>query len=168
MKNLILSLLFLGVVITTHAENYSASSTGKIQVEILDELTISEIQILNFGKLILPEGNGSIIISPNGERSTSGSILIATNVFTNAVFNITGTSDYNYVINFGAVTYNANNNIDNTKLTISNLQTNLINNIGQFDASGHSTFNVGGTCTVPENSSNGSYTGTYTVTISYN
>lgn len=155
-----LSLLFC-------ATSFSQTSIiGRVQGEIVDAIQLKEEQILNFGKITV-ESDGTLTISPNGERVANGNLFFYDDIYNNAIFKICGRRNSLFCIQMSE--FEKLKSFDNGyNLVVTNFKTSLMSgNVGQMDDDGYCTFQIGATLNVPSNLKPGFYSGTYNITASY-
>ncbi|HHV04043.1 MAG: DUF4402 domain-containing protein [Bacteroidales bacterium] len=174
MKKLILplitGLLFTGFPLNTYAIDPDPVVTATATAELVEALSATEVNQLNFGRFIAGESGGTIVIA----NTAAGTVNVTGTVATigggspsSASFSITGRANAEVTVSLpadGAVnlTHTASGNAMNVaSFSVSDSSPTL-------SATGEATIYVGGTLTVPNTDiSKGIYTGTYTVTFAY-
>lgn len=169
MLRYILSLL---VILSFCSKTYSqATVTAQAFAEVISALTATETSQLNFGKFSPEVQGGQVIVTPDGIRSTSGTVILSGGIANSGIFYITGTPDAMFSIqlpNGPAVLTHQNS----TKtMAVSNWVsypqsgngTGVLANGQQFVYLG-ATLNVGSILDNPV----GLYSGAFSLTFAYN
>lgn len=150
------------------AKNPTTPVTGISQnatITVRRSLVVAKLSDLAFGTLLVPTASGSIIINAStGARTTSGTAptFITGPVFTRAAYTITGESGTTFTITVPA-TFTMTNGTTTLTVTTSRSATGTLTLTG-----GTYTFGVGGTLPVAATNTRGNYTGTVTITFTYN
>lgn len=146
----------------------NAPTTGLNQTAnatVRRSLVVTKVSDLAFGTLLVPSANGSIIINATtGARTTSGTAptFITGPVFTRAQYTITGQSGTTFSITVPA-TFTISNGTTTLTVTTSRSATGT-----QTLTGGTFSLGVGGTLPVTAASTRGNYTGSFSVTLTYN
>ena len=130
-------------------------------------VAIDNVQSLSFGRFAAGSG-GSVTVSTNGNRNAGGGVaLIRSSQGTAAQFTVSGDPNATYTIQLP----------DNDFVSLTGPGIGMfINNFlstpsgvgGQLGADGSQPLSVGGTLNVGSGQAPGSYSGTFSVTVSYN
>jgi hypothetical protein len=88
-------LLILSFTFTAFSQ---ASVSAQAFAEVVSALTAEETSQLNFGKFSPEVQGGKVIVTPEGVRSTSGSVIMSGGIANSGIFYITGTPDAAYSI----------------------------------------------------------------------
>ncbi len=136
-------------------------STVSSSAEIIQAISFSENKGLNFGKV--DNGAGTVIIGTNG--STNGGTKtkqIAGGAPGPADLTVKGEPDeaYNIIVNPLTTLSGSGSSMDVIDINH--------NGTGILDAAGEEIFQIGGTLKVNAGQATGTYTGTVSVTVSYN
>lgn len=142
---------------------FAASTSGNASAKVVAPIAIAEATALNFGSFSVGASGGTVVITQAGAVSKTGDVeLVPSTGATNAVFNVTGAPSSTYSITPPAsmtVTSGANSmtvngfSVPTTGLTL--------------NGSGAHTFNLGATLNVGSNQAQGTYTGTYSISVNY-
>ena len=171
-----LILLFLGVALlfgiparkaTAQQTNFSAHATA----EVIQALTAIESAELNFGRFSPETTGGMIKLTPDGVRSSSGSVALSGGTHNAAKFYITGQYDASVTITLPSTPAILTNSISSKTMEVSNWESFPAAGLGVGVLNkGELTVNVGATLMVGDMNDNpvGIYEGTYTITFSYN
>jgi len=169
MKNYIKTLALLGALAPEVAIAATATGTGHISAKIVNPVTITETQALNFGTIT--NEAGFMGVSPTGARYTYGNNLVTDgSPVSPAQFTITGPNNQAITISMPAsgVTISSGNTSIPIQLWSTDLQWNdgtwVTNKV--LNSSGSLTISIGGEMD-PQNAPEGDYTGTYAVTVDY-
>ena len=167
MKKTLIGAAIVAAICLTHSANAQAATTnGTATAKVLAPIAIVAGANLNFGTIAAGAAIGTVVITPAGARSFTGSVGLVTdgaNAPTAGVFTVTGAAGYTFAITLPAtatITSGANNMTVNTFTSTPSGTGTLV--------AGTATLNVGGTLNVAANQAAGNYTGTYPVTVNYN
>jgi hypothetical protein len=128
--------------------------------------------LLHFGAIGFGATSSEVVLTPLGAISTTGDALLYTSApVSGAGFEVTG-SNVAYKVTFGAstITINKTGGLPADVMTVKEFKTNLgTTNVGTI-SSGSAYFAVGATLVVPATGTvaTGSYTGQFSVTVTYN
>lgn len=142
--------------------------TAQLEIEVIVPLSISKEANLSFGFASPGNGTGYVTILPaeNPQRTASGvaTLLPSAGAVSAAKFRVTGTPyasvnvsvpDWTFPLSHAGGSSSLNLNLTSSATSL------------QLGASGEDVFYVGGTTTFWWGQQLGQYTGTFTVTISY-
>jgi len=146
----------------------TASATSSAKATILEILQLTKVQDLNFGR-ISNGAVGAVVLTTDGDRTTSGVTPIGESGWTPARFEVRGTEDYEYYIGLPSdITLEKNGNqivIENLVARPSSSSSNGLVGVVSSDA----YFTVGGelvieSATLPP----GEYKTSFEVSVGYN
>lgn len=137
-------------------------ATGKISVNVTAGVEVVEVQPIYMSNITVI-GIGTVVMLPTGERTSTGNVSFADEYAAPGRFSLSGSPLATYKVTFGAASTLSNGK---NSLTVSDLKTSLVNNIGTIGADGKASFAVGCTVAFPLGCSSGVYSGTYTITAS--
>jgi len=161
MKNYITTLALIGALAPGLAMAATASGTGTASAKIVEPVTVTQTQGLNFGTVTNEAGTVSISLS-GGERSSTGDNLVTDgNTPSLGQINITGPAGQPISIN---IPTNAEISASGAGLTVNLSSTDRGSKT--LDSEGSFTIYVGGSMN-PEGWTAGTYTGSYPITINY-
>lgn len=143
---------------------HAAPGAGGSTSIVLNPLTATNVQDLDFGQLIPGTTAGTVVINPNtGARTATGGAILAGGTTSTAIF--VGVARPNRMVHL---------NMPNGTITLSN-GTGGTMTVGNFttdgnvnrrtDANGIISFRVAATLNVAANQADGAYTGTFNVTL---
>lgn len=160
MKYLYCSAAVFTIALFSSVSAYAITVTGNANAIIKRNISATETQTMNFGTISSGATAAAVTLSPAGTRSSTLSYYGTANP---GVFNITGEPSTPLVVSFsnGTLSNGANT------MALSNFTTSTTPASSTTDSSGNLTLNVGADLAVGANQASGTYTGTYTVTISY-
>lgn len=160
------SVLALGSSSALAAE---ATGEGTVTAKIVAPVSITQDQGLDFGTMISPSSATTVTIAAsNGARtSTNDSILVGTSEGAAGRFEITGADGQSVDVTLPSQVTLSNSS--DGEMTVNNFSVyNGNNGETTFNLTGTSaTMNVGATLNVGADQAQGTYTGSYTVTVSY-
>ena len=159
---LVLTLSTLCGVATVQAATDNAQGVA----EVIITLSLENQSDLIFGDIGTSNAPGTVILSPDGSRITTGGTFINSNVSGGAaVFDVSGLPNAVYAISLpnSVVLTGASGN----SMVVDNF-TSLPANTGLTDPGGEQNLFVGGTLNVDSNQAVGSYSGQMSVTVVYN
>ena len=165
----LLSMLFLGgfSVMYGQSNTMDVPLTAQLEIEVIIPLSIAKESNLSFGFASPGPGAGTVTVTAeeNPQRTASGvaSLLPSAGAVSAAKFRVTGTpyASVNVSVPDGTTLFHEGGS-SNLNLDLTSSATSL-----QLGASGENVFYVGGTTTFLSGQQLGQYTGTFTVTISY-
>ena len=157
MKAALAGTVFAAAFAATGAQAATASANAK--AKILSPITVTKTADLDFGTIITSGTAATVTVSSAGAR-TCGGTLTCTNAVSAAAFGITGTTGA--VVTLAAdpsVTLNAAGGLTMTATLATSAATKTL--------AGSDTFTVGGVLSVGATQGDGSYSGTFNVTVNY-
>jgi hypothetical protein len=168
-----LAILFAGLfIMAISVQNVyaqpGASDDGTATALILEPLSITAVENLEFGSIAAGNDLSEIKISTSGARTLESgtAALYTSNAGRQGTFDVGGENDATY-----AITLPANGTITltgpGTALVVKDFESDP-DGTGTLNASGEQTINVGATIEVPAGQSAGNYSGQYQVTVDYN
>jgi hypothetical protein len=147
----------------------TTGAIGRFQAQVFRGLAITKTSDLVFGSVARPPtGSGSVMIDPaTGARSTAGSVVGFTlPTPSQAVFNVTGEGGQAFSISVPATI--AMSGPQAMVVTTTNSASTSPVLSGSIGAQGAYGFGVGGVAPIDSSTQVGAYTGSFTVTVSYN
>jgi len=165
-------ILPLLVVFSLCSKAYSqASVTAQAFAEVISALTATETSQLNFGKFSPEVQGGQVHVTPDGIRTTSGSVILSGGFAKSGIFYITGAPDAMFSIQLPAGPIVLTHQNSNKTMMVNNwvsypqagTGTGKLTNGQQFVYLG-ATLNVGSLIDNPA----GLYSGVYMLTFAYN
>ncbi|MFT5218603.1 MAG: hypothetical protein ACI9LO_001315 [Planctomycetota bacterium] len=159
------SLLLLAMIMVSAFPVYAATETSTIAVKIVRIITMTNRNGLIFGDISSSSVAGTVVLSPNGSRDTTGGASINSTVASGpAAFDVVGEPNSTYTVTLpGVVILNATSG---DIMVVDNFASFQVN--GLTDSGGGESLFVGATLNVGANQSFGSYSGIMSVTIGYN
>lgn len=143
-----------------NTDTKSGSATATVVSPLV--LTHTPTAAIAFGSFTAGTAGGTVVVTSGGSGSVTGDVAFVPGS-TNAAdaFTVTGDASRTFSITTGAgsVTSGTNSMSFTTSASAAS---------GTLNTSGAATFTVGGTLTVPSTAVAGSYTGTYSATVTYN
>lgn len=144
--------------------NQNATATARV----VKPLTLSWVRDLDLGTIVLSGSgawSGAIVgISKGGAFSCTNANVTCSGPTQTAEYKVTGTNNQTVTINSPNVTLtNQNDGVSTLLMTVDNPGT---VNLGNSGTSGL-TFDLGGQITVASTTPDGTYTGTFNVTVNY-
>ena len=154
-------LILTGALILCTKTGFAITATGNASVIIEQAITATQTQQMNFGIITPLASAGTAILSPAGAVSSGTLSFYGTPAA--AEFSITAAPSTTLTITYsnGTVTSGGNN------MTIDTFTSTSTPSLNTTDGTGALALLIGGTLHVGANQPSGTYTGTYTVTVSY-
>lgn len=170
-KKLAIQLVLAGLVIGGIGLANAATQNGNATAEVINPITITESQVLNFGQFAVGTAGGAVIMTDGGAISAGADIdLLGSSGAQQGTFAISGQANKAIAVTVsGAATLSDGLATPNTM----GLTASATTPPSVLDASGAATLNVGGVLTVGGNQAPGTYSTTnsggipYTVTVNY-
>lgn len=171
MKNIskILAISFVALVfgISAKAQTTATSAAVSASATIVTPITITSDRNLAFGTIVPAAGVGSVTVDPLGARTYTGGVTGISSTVSSARFTVGGTANQAYTIAFPADNAIVLTSGANT-MTLKTWTTDIPGTAGDLGAGASQTFQVGATLNVGAAQASGAYTGTFTVTVTYN
>lgn len=148
-----------------------AGITGRIKTEIVAPFMVVETEQMGFGRFVSEMSGGTIRLSPQGDRVTTGTILLLSDQVVPSVFLLNGSPGNLVTLNLPDSPIQLMHENGNQTLTVDQFTSDVPiggRNLSQGD--GRIEVKVGATLYVGNWASNppGSYTGTYDAVFMYN
>lgn len=166
MKKL-LFFLFLLFTISLHAQT---SVVGRIEAEILTPVSAVETDLLNFGRLVVENGGGTITLSPYGTRTYTGQVMLVDDNFSSGKFVLAGLPESLVSIILPVMPQTLRQTTGNRTITVSQFTSNIPSG-GHIarQSDGKAEINVGATLYVGGvMDGTGIFAGSYEVVFGYN
>jgi hypothetical protein len=165
-------LIILFLIISSSIKIFAqASVAAQVFAEVIPALTANEVSQLNFGRFSPETQGGSVLVSPEGTRTSSGTVALSGGTHTSAKFYITGEGGATFSIMLPSVPAVLTNQSSSKSMVVSNWISIPPQGSGTGLLSGGSQeVKVGATLIVGSMDQNpvGVYTGTYAITFGYN
>lgn len=137
---------------------------------VVQPLTISSTNTLNFGSFVAGNITGTVTISPNPYTRTSnnGVRLVASNPGLVSTVVVTGVENTGFTVNFPQAPVTLSTSAGGASMTLNNFTSSLgTTHVGMIPAGGSQTFQVGATLIVGANQISGVYSGSVPITVNY-
>lgn len=171
-KSLLISItLTLTTMLLALSVYGQVSVTAHASAEVIQALAATEGSALNFGRFSPESTGGEIRLTPDGVRSSTGSVSLSGGLYNPASFNLSGQPDFSIVVNLPAAPVLLTNITNGKTMTVINWESiPSVSSSIKIPSSGVLTLNVGATLRVGNMVDNpvGMYSGTYVITFSYN
>lgn len=147
---------------------YSATGTVNASANVVRTLSVTSTTDLSFGTFAPGPTSGTVVMSAIGNRSGTGGVtLVGTTPGNQATVNLAGTPSTAYSVTLpSSVLLTAATG--GATMTLSSFTTTLTSGQGSLNSGGTGSFGIGGTLSVSANQPIAVYTGSFTVTLSYN
>jgi hypothetical protein len=169
MKKITFILLAL-IAGTAFAQN-TATGQATVGAEIIKPITITKDADLNFGRLIGDANGGVVNVAALDNARTSGNADLldpSSSIATAAQFTINAANNTSYSINIPSTIQISGGGSTNMDIVLNPLLDGTALSAGNESANGsNQTLKVGGDLTLGTNQTEGSYTGTFDVTVTY-
>ncbi|PKO96975.1 MAG: hypothetical protein CVU12_02595 [Bacteroidetes bacterium HGW-Bacteroidetes-7] len=171
-KSLLISITLTLITMLLALSVYGqVSVTAHASAEVIQALAATEGSALNFGRFSPESTGGEIRLTPDGVRSSTGSVSLSGGLYNPASFNLSGQPDFSIVVNLPAAPVLLTNITNGKTMTVINWESiPSVSSSIKIPSSGVLTLNVGATLRVGNMVDNpvGMYSGTYVITFSYN
>jgi hypothetical protein len=172
MKKILLSITGLLMIMVVSVKSQAQQSvTAHATAEIIVALTATESATMNFGKFS-PEGSGGEIrLTPNGVRTATGTVALSGGTYNPAIFNLSGQNNSSVTITLPTAPAYLTNSENGKTMEVGGWESYPAAGLGAgVLIDGVLNLNVGATLKVGTRSDNpvGIYSGTYSITFSYN
>ena len=148
------------------AAQNSATTSANANARIVAPIAIAKTVDLNFGDVVPGGTVGTVIVDAAGARTSAGGASLGSSTgVAAAAFNVTGASNATYAITLPAGTITVTG--PTSTMTVGTF-TSSPSLTGTISAAGTQALTVGGTLNVGVNQAVGAYTGTFSVTVTYN
>ena len=158
---------------TAFAAGNSASANANASVKIRKAISLTKTADLDFGGIVISASGtaaDTAVLSPANVLTapgTNGTIVGTFNTTSAAAFNVAGTKNATYAVTLpGAAVSLAGSN--GGTLNVTAFTSTSGSGTNTLDGTGADTLAVGATLTVPQTTTDGNYSGTFSVTVAYN
>ncbi len=155
-------------VATAFAQQNAATTSANASANIVTAISISKTADLDFGDIVTGGTTGTVLLTASAtpaRSSTGGTTLANSTTVGDAVFTVSGQGSSTYAITLPSspVTLTSGAN----SMTVDTF-TSSPNATGTLSGGGTQTLYVGATLNVGAAQASGTYTGTFSVTVTYN
>jgi len=174
MKKIILIFSFVALIIGISVQKVQAQASinAHATAEVIQALTATESATLNFGRFSPETAGGEVKLSPDGVRSSSGTIAMGGGIYNPAIFYLTGQPEFSVTITLPAVAVLLTNSANGKTMEVTNWESypSASGSGVKMLSNGLLTLSIGATLKVGNMNDNpvGVYAGTYAITFSYN
>ena len=173
MKKIVLLLcgIFLYLFSVVSEVKAQAKVSARVTAQVVEALTTKETAQLNFGRFSPDTQGGKVILTPEGVRTSQGTVVLAGGIHNSASFYITGQYEATFSIALPSGPELLTNLQNEKTMLVSDWQSFPAPGIGVGKLIGGAmTVRVGASLTVGDMNANpvGIYAGTYAVTFAYN
>lgn len=147
-----------------------ASVTAHATAEVILALTATEGATLNFGKFSPENEGGEIKLNPDGDRTSTGKLILGGGSYNPASFYLTGQPEFSVNIKLPSIPILLTNSEKGKTMEIKNWESIPPAGGGvKIQSSGDLSLSVGATLKVGNMNDNpvGKYIGTYSITFGY-
>ena len=148
-----------------------SSVTATATAEVIEALRAAEVAALNFGRFSPETSGGEIRITPDGIRTSQGTVSLSGGQYNPASFQLAGQNDATVTINLPQNTTILTNLATGKTMEVYRWETTNVTNVGTgVLTKGTLLLRVGATLKVGTVADNpvGQYRGSYVITFSYN
>jgi hypothetical protein len=170
-KTVYIFLVVTGLFLSQQKSYAQTTVEARIFAEILPALTASETAQLNFGRFSPTTQGGQVIMTPDGTRMATGTVVLAQGSHQSARFYVTGEENATYSITLPADPITIINTNNSKSMTVSDWNSSPVQGTGTgLLAGGAQEVRVGATLTVGNMEDNpvGIYSGTFVIRFDYN
>jgi len=156
-------LVFLAAEIHGGAAYCANTAAVTASASIVSPIAVERVSDLAFGSIVQGQ-SGTVVISPGGDRASTGLDVVASSGKGAASFNVSGQTHSTFSVQLpDSIQITANGN----SMNVDSFTTNLSGNTGVISGD-TARVDVGATLHVNEGQSLGDYTGSFTITVCYN
>jgi len=142
----------------------AGSASGTAGATIEKALTVTQSILMNFGRVEAPAtGSGTVVLDTSDGTTDTSVTRLSGGTAASGAFTLAGSTSAAYTVSAIADT-----TISDGTTTLGVTAFNTSPSSGSLDGSGAGSIAVGATLTVPSTATNGTYTGTYAMTVNYN
>jgi|TARA_R100001244_G_scaffold39766_8_gene35939 hypothetical protein len=171
---LIAGLLLVLALLTSAPAAFAQSASGETDAVVVSPLSLVPVEDLNFGSLIPGETGGTVVISPAGIRTVSGSVVAAGGTVGNAEFQGYGSRNRFVYISTASSSYRldrvgggANMRMRALTLQADNLAPVFFPGLFRITSTNVITLRIGATLDVGANQQAGTYEASFPITMNY-
>ncbi len=168
-KGALVALLLAGAASPAFAQA-TANASGSGSVTIFQPITVTKNADLKFGNIVRPSsGTGSATVTTTGTRSTVNAVGLASGDTPQAAqFTVDGEGGQAFTLNVPA-SFNITSGVNTISVTTSQDVANGTQTLsGGLGSPGSKVVKVGGSIPVNDTTASGLYSGTFSVTATYN
>jgi hypothetical protein len=154
-----------------HTSKAQGSVTAHASAEVIQALTATETAQLNFGRFSPETSGGEVKVTPQGIRTSTGSVVLSAGLHNAGSFYITGQYEATLTINLPAGSIILTNTANNKSMEVYRWESSPAAGLNAGILSdGSMVVSVGATLKVGNMIDNpvGIYAGTYSITFAYN
>ncbi len=178
-KSLFFIVVFFAFAVGTFAQSNVMTATAKAEIRlplviIDDPLVPAGTNALNFGIVNTGTALGTVVLSTQNAATVTGGVTLSSGAGTSvASFDISGSAAKTYALTITTPSVSITGPAGSTPMTVDNFLTRPVSKgsdalTGTLSASGTDKFTVGGTLHVAASQTEGSYTGTFSLSAVYN
>jgi hypothetical protein len=147
---------------------FTASGTVTATAQVVRTLAVTSVTDLSFGTFAPGRVPGAVTMSATGARSAVGGVtLVSSSGGSASTVNLSGTPSTAYTVAFPRSVALTSATGPETMMLWA-FTTSLTGSQGSLDSAGNGSFGVGGTLVVAANQPVAVYSGSFTVTLTYN
>jgi hypothetical protein len=158
---------FVGFAANANAQA-TDGATATAYARVIAPIQVSNVEggLLSFGSMVA--SSGTVTVAPNGGVTSSGVTLVGQGTAASAAqFTVTGEPSFYYSITLPALN-TVKLDGPGVQLGASNFTTENSLTASQLDINGNDAFSVGATLYMNDGQTPGTYTGSFSVTVTYN
>lgn len=147
------------------------SVVGRVEAELVVPVSAVETDLLNFGRIVVEAGGGTIQISSSGERVATGNVLFADDLFSTGKFQLSGLPESLVSMVLPQLPRKLYMSSGNQTLTVDKFTSDVpVGGQVARQSDGKAEISIGATLYIGNNLSNpaGFYSGSYEVVFTYN
>ncbi len=174
-----LALLICASVLISLPSQAATSVRGTASAQVVDKISVRARTPLIFGYILPGSKAGTVTVSPNNRRSSTGNIKLVPGAYERAMFLIKGTPNRTYSIHtpqtltvkaIGMGAFFSKGKVKELQAQNFVAYSNTAGTLGSTGRLGHAGFDMvylGATLIVPDNAAPGLYTSNVPLTVSY-
>lgn len=146
----------------------TASATGQARAKVVAPISVQEDETMNFGIVVASATGGTIKLEPQALTLTGVTRSTKSSNFEPGRFTVYGEAAYTYAITLPTSSVYLSSCENSMELKSFTSHNDEFYEKGVLNGSGAGAFRVGATLVVPSGTAVGEYSGTYSVTVTYN
>ncbi len=160
--------LFTAGIGSAQTQDSATASGAEVTAQIVAPIAITHVIDLDFGDIVPSAVAGTVTVATTGAREHTAGVTLGNDAGSAATFDVTGENNAHYSITLPEDDVVEINDVgDGDPMDVDDFTSDPVIASGVLDASGEQTISVGATLYVGESQDAGAYSGTFSVTVTY-